>query len=189
MPHLGNYLPRVEYDVQGDGRTQLLTNVTLRFKIRDIVINSVTSYFEYDVTEGEQAFMVADRFYGDPTLDWVVLMTNRMTDPYTDWPVSRDVLERQITETYGSMAAAHQGTHHYEMVRPRRVTSDGAVIPEESFVIDETSYDALPATERRTVTNYEYEDAKNEAKRRIRVLDRRYVPALLGEAERILRED
>ena len=191
MAHLTEYFPIVDYDVLGDGNRYVLTNVTRRFKIRDEVLLDAASYFDYYVADGETAWMIADRYYDDPTLDWIILMTNDIVDPYLDWPLSEGVLDRYVRNKYpGSDVTDPEslnGPHHYErIVQKHAVLNDGTIVPESVVTVDRTSYDALPESDRRVVSNLEHERAANDEKRRIRVLDRQYVPNIVAEAGRIV---
>ena len=262
MPHLASYFPKIEYEFDGVDVTNrhLLTDLSLRFRIRDVVLGRVSSYFDYVVDDGELPWHIADRYYDDPTLDWVILMTNDIIDPYYDWPMSSAMLlryvrdkyaaEKYVPETADSVKADRErryevgdrvwidgsppthaitmrnrryfsrvkagtdpegenprnltsvwhetfdfdegpeGLHHLEWIaQVQRRLNDGTVIHEETYVVDRETHASLETASTRTVTNYTYEDRINEDKSRIRVLDRRFVPLILTEAERVLRTD
>ena len=188
MPPLLTYFPTVSYDLANDGNRLLLTNTTLRFRIRDVVRREGTSYFDYFVGEGELPWMLADRYYDDPSLDWVILMTNGILDPFYGWPLTSENLDRYLTHREATEDGYYRhDVHHREwIVQHHGVLEDGTIVPEESVVVDEVTYETLPAPDRRIVTNVEYEENLNEERRRIRILDRTYVPGILTEAERIL---
>ena len=44
---------------------------------------------KYDVKEGEKPEDVAFKWFGDPELHWVILMTNNVTDRYYGWPMNQ----------------------------------------------------------------------------------------------------
>ena len=58
-------------------------------------------YYEpYDIQDGERPLDVAYRFYGDPTLDWVILIFNEIVDLQNEWPLSERDLNNYINYTY-----------------------------------------------------------------------------------------
>ena len=44
-------------------------------------------------------------------------------------------------------------------------------IPEVKIIVDQTTYNTLQESSRSTISDYEWEDEKNEEKRSIRVID------------------
>ena len=53
-------------------------------------------YEPYDILDGEKPLDVAYKFYGDPTLDWILLLFNEIAK-YVFFPVNRLSLERFFT--------------------------------------------------------------------------------------------
>ena len=75
--------PKVDYDIRGDKTKVLVTNLTRRTRFRDFTkLNNVAFDF-YDVKDGETPEYIANEFYGDPELHWVILMANDIVDYYT----------------------------------------------------------------------------------------------------------
>ena len=57
---------------------------------------------------------IANEFYGDPELHWVVLMTNDIVDYYTEWDLCLlPQFEAYVKEKYTDV----NGIHHYEYSR------------------------------------------------------------------------
>ena len=44
-----------------------------------------TAFEEFYIPEGVRPDNVAQQFYGDPELDWIVLISNNITDIYSQW--------------------------------------------------------------------------------------------------------
>ena len=61
-----------------------MTNLTKRIRLRDYFKKNV-NFDYYDVKAGETPEYIANEFYGDPELHWVILMTNNIVDYYTQW--------------------------------------------------------------------------------------------------------
>lgn len=158
-------------------------------------------FYTYHINEGETPEMIADRTYGSAKYHWVVNLINNITDPLLDWPKDYNTLVAFINETYGSVANAASGIHHYTMTQSK-ADSDGNS-SEETFIIDVTKYDTLTSlvpvvttfsdgvtvtvtTTRSTVDNYTFEIDENEAKRDIVLLKETYLPQITSELESLL---
>ncbi len=176
----------IDYDIKKNGKTSLLTNVMARFKIVESFQRQEAVYYDYSVKDGERADTIAFKYYNDVTLDWVIYLTNNLTDPEFDWPLSSDALNRFIIKKYGSVSTAMSQTHHYEqLITSHEVLFDGTVIPERYEQIDLTQYNTLATSDKRIVTSYEYEQRENEGKRDIKLLSVDYLPDLLTQVKTI----
>ena len=57
-------------------------------------------YEPYDILDGEKPLDVAYKFYGDPTLDWILLLFNEIVDIQNEWPLSERDLNNYINSKY-----------------------------------------------------------------------------------------
>jgi hypothetical protein len=136
----------------------LVTNFMARVQMSDQLKSNVMLYSPYTIIDGETPEMVADKVYGDPTLHWVILLTNEIIDPRYDWCLSQEHLYSYCQQVYGSDPAQVYGTHHY-------------VDPNTGLIVDSDFSGAV------SVSNYDYEDQLNEKKRVIKILN----PSLVNE--------
>jgi hypothetical protein len=188
MPHFFKHFPTVSYDVKKNNKPVILTNVMLRFKIAEVLKNRTAVYYDYTVKESDTPTSIADKYYGDATLDWIIFLANDIVDPLYDWPLDQNSLNTFIINKYGSVAAAQAQVHHYEkIIRTASTYRSDTPVKEKSIHVDETTYLTLDASVRREVTNYEYEIELNESKREIKLLDERYLATLLSEFRAVLR--
>jgi hypothetical protein len=69
-------------------------------------LDSKTSnmFVDYIVKDGERPDILADRVYGNPLLHWVLLITNKIVNPFFEWPLSSMELEDHIDNTYAGQA-------------------------------------------------------------------------------------
>ena len=59
------------------------------------------SNFElYNIRDGETPDMISQKFYDDPTYNWVILLFNEALDPFYSFPLSQTSLNNFITEKY-----------------------------------------------------------------------------------------
>lgn len=99
------------YYTLDDGTTvQVITNITQRVQFSDELKNSLSLFDEYDVVDGETPELVADKFYNNPELHWVILHANEIIDPRFEWVLSQSDLEKYVAEKYIDVNAVH----HYE---------------------------------------------------------------------------
>lgn len=182
MAYYFDNFPTVSYDLQKDGNPIDVTNIFLRYKIVDVFKKQQAVYYNYSVKDGERPDVIAFKYYGDASLDWIILLTNNIVDPQFDWPLSRRSFESYVAKKYGSISTAREQTHHYEQItQQQQVLFDGTIVPEEYFEIDVSTYNTLSESDRRIVTSYEYEERINEAKRDIKILSEDYVFDLLTQ--------
>jgi hypothetical protein len=113
-------------------------------------------------------------------------MVNEIVDPFYDWPLNYYNFGNYITTKYGSVPEAQQGIHHYEqIVRAAGYDAVGDPLSEIIVEVDLETYTSLVATDRKVVTNYDYEQNLNEKKREILILDKDWLFKILSEVENI----
>jgi hypothetical protein len=178
--------PKIQYDISKSGTTRTAVDVTLRYKIKTEIQNKTALYYNYIILDSDSPNIIADKFYGDVNLDWVVLMVNEIVDPFYDWPLNYYNFGNYITTKYGSVPEAQQGIHHYEqIVRAAGYDAVGDPLSEIIVEVDLETYTSLVATDRKVVTNYDYEQNLNEKKREILILDKDWLFKILSEVENI----
>ena len=64
-----------------------MTDITKRVRIKDYIKRSYVNFDFYDVKSGETPEYIANEFYGDSELHWIVMYANYMTNPLYDWPL------------------------------------------------------------------------------------------------------
>ena len=188
MSHMFNNWPTVSYDLKKNGKPLELTNITLRFKINELLRNKSTVMYQYDVKDGERPDIIAYKYYSDATLDWVILLVNNIVDPQFEWPLDDRSFERYMRKKYGSLEAAKQTHHLYEKIlREQQVYFDGTIIPEKRVVVDKDTYDLTSPTLRRDLDKYTYELELNDARSRIKILDKRYISGIVSSYDALIR--
>jgi hypothetical protein len=183
-----SYFPTVQHDLTNNGQYVTLTNVMRRFKINSKTKNATGVYYEYDIQAGDRPDTIANKYYGDSVYAWVVLHYNDIIDPVFGWPLFNVDFDNYIKSKYGSVQAAQSEIHEYRKITTQQQTKvDGTIISEKYLVVDKVAYDATAPTSRRTIYKYDWELELNEAKKRIRLLDKKYLPQIVDEVEEVLR--
>ena len=177
--------PTIPYRVPGTTRNILVTDITRRFSLVNFLKNSRVNFDEYHVQDGETPQGVAYDYYGNVTLDWLVLFSNEIQDPYFDWPLSEENFKSYVEQKYGSLQTAFQTVHHYEWIIQKHqvITDQGTqrILQEKKLIVDYAKYVTLIADERKTVSAYEYEFELNEAKRMIYLVDLNYTQLFIEQ--------
>ena len=175
MSFFSNF-PTIEIDVTGDGTKTNFVEITKKVRFYDIAKRNNVVYDYYDVESGETPEMLAEIFYGDPELHWVLLLANEITDYYHDWAMPVATFERHVAALYDDP----NGIHHYEIKQTSGDTTKTIEIPNDSA--NTIPEDAV------IVTNYEYQERAEESKRKIRVVKPEYIPKIKREIRQLMRK-
>ena len=81
----------------------LCRDITRRVKIDERTKNALTLYYTYEVKGGARADLISDAYYEEPTLDWLLWMTNNIVDPYYQWNLSENDFNDFLIKKYGSV--------------------------------------------------------------------------------------
>ena len=111
--------PLITYDSVGDENFKIVTNLLKRIGIRSKVRANTMIFDTYDVKEGETPESIADLFYDDPELHWIILMINDITDRYHQWPMSTPQFNAYLADKYDNIDTVH----HYEVYQKSGDTS------------------------------------------------------------------
>ena len=186
MPYLFKEFPKVNYDIKKNGKLENVTNIMLRFKIVEAIKSRKVIYYDYNVQDGERPDVVAYKYYGDSTLDWLILMVNNAIDPFYDWPMRTHVFEEYLKEKYESLALANSTVHEYRKILNQQSTLfDGTIVPKRTLVVDETTYTSLSTSTRESISKYDYEFELNENRRRIKLIDSDFVSNIIDQYESV----
>jgi hypothetical protein len=194
-----NELPNLEYLSQlpdADTNQTFITvkNLFKRAKLRTDIINIITSFVSYQIEDNERPDIVASKVYDNPELDWVVLITNNITNIREQWPLNNQDLYYHMLDKYGSDEDISK-IHHHETTEVRD-EYDRLIIPsglrvDSNFSITYSKLDKNLVTTKpiKTVSNYEYEVNKNEKKRQIRILKPQYLSVVITDLRNIMKYD
>lgn len=182
--------PKINYDIKKNGIPLLLTDVTKRYKIRDILQQKTAIYYNYTVRDGDRPDLIAFKYYGDETLDWLIMLVNNIIDPYYDWPLNYQNFINYMKNLYGSVSTAKSTVYEYRQILSEQTTLiDGTVVPKRTIVVDLNTYTNLATNVREEIDAYEFYEEENNNKREIKLLDKRFVPDIKLEVEAIFSEN
>src|SRR6056300_512259 len=132
MSEYFKYFSTTPHDIKNEGRQVNLTNVLKRFRIRSDLQDKTDIFYMYDVQDGDRPDVIADKYYNDPNLAWIVLHFNTIVDPMFDWPLFGRDFDKYVAAKYGSIVNAQNTIHEYRQVLvEKEVLYDGSIRPEK----------------------------------------------------------
>ena len=187
-------LPNLNYPSLKNDRTsaydyQVVKNIFKRAVIRNDIFDEVTAFTKYSVVGDERPDQVADNFYNDSTLDWVVLTTNNIVHVRDEWPMGNQDFLTYLNGKYTEAQLAN--IHHYEtkVIRDsngKLIQPSGLTVPADhsiSFVDNGVLREESSLT---SFTFLEHETNVNDNKRNINVLRSEYLNFFLESFEEIM---
>lgn len=182
------YLDRENKEIRTYAKAK---NLFRRIKLRSISTEQLANFQFYNVINGERPDQVAFKFYDDPSLDWVVLLTNNIINVQTEWPMDNKSFERYLEDKYGDTL---YDVVEYESKEVRNASGEiilqrGLKIPRNYsftyFDIGSNQYETVVDISL-AVTNYIKEVKIQNERRAIRILRKEYIDELERELEELL---
>ena len=186
-----SYVSLLPKSSRNDDRIKV-KNIFKRPKLRSDMDQVVTAFEYYQIPENSRPDILAEQIYDDPELDWVILITNNITNIRDQWPLSHNNLYNYCLEKYGSDIGV-QETHHWETQEVtdkynRTILTGGLEVDENfSFTYAKDDYTTVTLNPAQSVSNYNYEQKLNEEKRRIKILKKEYLPAFITDMRNMMR--
>lgn len=77
-----------------------LTDIMRNVRFKKEVINNITVYDEYIMSDGETPEIVSEKLYGSPFYHWVLMLLNERYDYINDFVLSANAFEEYIDQKY-----------------------------------------------------------------------------------------
>ena len=211
-------LPNVTYQTPLSNRISsneyiLAKNLFRSAKTLDWLRNNVTVFNKFIIDDNDRPDIVAEKLYGDPELDYVVIIIAEITNIKQQWPLTNQQLYEYAENRWGLTGL--NALHHYETLevkddKGRTVLPAGLNVDSQfkidgpdtklnggtwSVVRDNGSTTSVDKVELDVsdigigVSNYIYEVKLNEEKRKIKVLKEGYLQMFLNDFRRVMRYD
>ena len=187
-----------EYEI--DGKTYDLTNLTLRYKFKNVVKNFDYAFLNHTMEEGLNVNDLSKIYYGDSKYSWLIILSNDIVDPYFDFALDNANFNKYIISKYGSLEYAKVNIHHFERHAIYQNENEKIIDLETPIILDQKVYEnvydengnkkypnfeVLYSKEKRAVTIMEYEARVNDLKRNIKILDSQYLPLIENLSEKV----
>jgi hypothetical protein len=182
------YLDRENKEIRTYAKAK---NLFRRIKLRSLSTEQLANFQFYNVIGGERPDQVAFKFYDDPSLDWVILLTNNIINVQTEWPMDNKSFEKYLEDKYGDTL---YDVVHYESKEVRNASGEiilqrGIKIPQNYsftyFDIGSNQYETVNNIAL-SVTNYIKEVKIQNERRAIRILRKEYIDEIQKELEEII---
>jgi hypothetical protein len=142
-------------------------------------------FAEFTVKDGARPDYIAELLYNDPGYDWVLLLTNRITNLYNDWSLSSASFEKYIFQKYENpLEIKHWQTIEVKNYMGEVVQPAGIVVYYDPanpssytlrYIRTNTEEIATGNQILESVSYYEYEQELNTKKAIIQVLKPTYL--------------
>ena len=193
-----SYFSNLELPSFTDGRNSSYDYVTVknlfrRGKIREDFFQNATVFDKYSITGDERPDEVANKVYGSPLLDWVVLISNNVINIRDEWPMGQTDFNNYLDDKYSQDQLNE--IHHYETKELKDAT--GSVLLSSGLVVDQSyifmytdlygdlqtvsGYDVVTS-----VSYFDYEQTKNDDKRSIFILRPEYLQTVIDDMRDIM---
>jgi len=151
---------------------QKIKDLSIALIVRPEIKNNKDLFFWYNLEEWESPESVAFDFYGNSAYNFIILLMNDIVDPFFDWPLSRSELVDFAISKYGlpTITDGKYDSNGYFSVKFWR--KDGIHYPNSP----NSGLDGSAPPMSEAVSHFQFEEEKNNARRRIKILH----PGLLG---------
>lgn len=153
--------PLVRYD------NSLQVNLTRRVGVTQAMKDNPAYYYEHNIGDGDTPENLADRFYDDVNLAWVILQFNDIVNVFEEWPKPQWEFDAYVNAMYEDPYAIH----HYV-----------------DYDYREVDFSTAKPWERIPVTNYEFETVLNDGKRAIKLVLPELVNTIVNRHKEIIQE-
>jgi len=180
---------------RSEGDYSIVKNFFKRVKLRDDIFQDLTFFTKFTVAGDDRPDNVANTVYDDPSLDWVILLSNNIVNVQSEWPLGQAAFNTYITEKYGDETTLYSGIHHYESREVQ--ANDGTIIipsgqrvsigQSVSFFDEDSSQQIVRTDVAMPITNYAFEEKLNDEKRNIFVLKPIYLNIIFDDINQLMR--
>ena len=195
-------LPNLKYDKKqqsfpfSSSDYILVKNFFRRFQVNPDIFDYAVFYNKMIVENNMRIEQVADKVYGSTGLDWVIAITNDITNLYQDWPVSDYSLQKWVESEYSDPYS----TIRYYEIKEDVKNDKGTIFLKKGQKVDKTFYDGSFTYNNEDVNNsvstipgntiskgisiFEDETRRNDVKREIYIIKGQFVKPLIADLKK-----
>lgn len=100
-----------------------VVDITRRAKTVDSINSNPYIYYPYVIENNERHDQIADKFWSDYDLGWLLFMSNQIIDPYYQWYLQDQELYDFILKKYGTYELAAEKIKHFRVIDSEEVIS------------------------------------------------------------------
>lgn len=171
-----------------NNENRLLVDITKRVVIDNNIINNTDSYVEYQVKDTDTLQSIAYTLYDQTYPFWIIMLVNKLLNPYLALPFTEANLMKFIKNKYGEEHI--YDIHHYEDENGKNVDfpiiEEGdhfyRIIDGEKVLISNNHVFNNQITQKNIpITNYDFEYRNNENKRNIKLLKPEFLDVIVEQ--------
>jgi hypothetical protein len=191
--------PKTEYAFINDPKNKkTVTNILTAFFLRKLGFNQNLMYESYVIKDNDTLESLSNMIYKTPLHYWTILVVNDIIDPYTEWAMPSDILEKFTAKKYKDgkklkrtdgtfyqipFSAGIEGIHHFFNIQTGRQCDEF----EDAYYRE--MYELNPAYLGNNiipVSNLSYESDLNLKKRQIYLVNRNQITSFEEDFNKML---
>ena len=172
----------------------LATDITKRVDLASTVLNDPYVYYPHLIEGDDRAEDIARLYYGDVSYTWLVWHSARIVDPYYDWPITYINFQKMLMKKYEDLSGT---TGQAVVAWTQNTTIDGNIlhyknsddtihITPDTYTLSQTLSTGFVAGDWTPVRIYDFEEAANDDKRTINLLNDELAPQALREFKSLM---
>jgi len=87
------------------GNDVAVNNLLARAYFLPSLLKNITLFYDYNIREGDTPELIAHKYYGNVYRYWLVLFSNGIIDPQSEWPLTSSQLLLHLEDKYKSDTA------------------------------------------------------------------------------------
>jgi len=123
MPFFSNF-GLVDYEFV-ENTSNTITNILQRVNVHDSVFSNASFYYDYYIQEMDRPDIIAHKLYGNVDYYWLVLLANKMINPFYDWPLNQTEMESFLLKKYKGITLFVDGISNPGFSRTETLTGGG----------------------------------------------------------------
>ena len=178
---------------------EVVTDITRRSSVLKKLEGNPYLFLPYTVTEGDTIETIADDYYGDPGLSWLIVMANNIIDPIADFFKDYQTFNEFVIQKYSKDAekSLDRALKKYEILEwtqdtsrtdniiyYRSVYNKDVLLSKETFLNNETTKNFY--TDFQPLRFFQYETEENDKLRTIQLISSQYTGQVIQEMRTIL---
>lgn len=194
------YYPQTQYAFANGSFTieKSVKNISLKTVLKDgLSQDDPYAFLRYTIREDEKAEDIADFYYDDPAMSWLVYFANDIVDPYTQWPKTYENFTEYFRKKYASQALptgtdaivwGQDTTRTDNIVHWKKTDDETILISPDSYIRAQTFNGDFVAGDWTAVRRFDYEMEENEELRNIILVNTSYAQTVLENLRSLLNE-
>ena len=193
---MSKYFQHFPYILYND---EVVTDITRRSSVLKKLKGNPYLFLPYTIKEGDTIETIADDYYGDPGLSWLIVMANNIIDPIADFFKDYQTFNEFVIQKYSKDAekSLDRALKKYEILEwtqdttrtdniiyYRSVYNKDVLLSKETFLNNDTTKNFY--TDFQPLRFFQYETEENDKLRTIQLISSQYTGQVIQEMRTIL---